>query len=99
MTEVTIGMSDVERLAARLDAVDLSDEDRSALHAIFGLAGRAINTDAGADADEVSGFALESIQWGGSSGGNLFGTFLACCNGQHYSTGTIVGRPPTGAGE
>jgi hypothetical protein len=92
MPEVT--MDDVERVATKLDAIDLTDEDRTTLHAVFALAGQA----AGAGGDEVSGFALDAIQWSGSTGGedalaggSLFGTF---CTGQH-----IAGRPPTGTGE
>ncbi len=75
-----IELSDVERLAADLDGVELDEKDRATLHAIFGLAGEAT----GANEGEVRGF-----DWNGSSGddlpaiggGGLFGTF--CASGKH----------------
>jgi hypothetical protein len=50
----TFDLSDVKRLAAILDSLDLADQDRAALHAIFAWAGEFVAAESGA---EVSGFA------------------------------------------
>jgi hypothetical protein len=49
----TFDLKDIERLATTLDAVNLDDEDRATLHAVFALAGRAAG-----EKDEVSGFSI-----------------------------------------
>jgi|HubBroStandDraft_4_1064222.scaffolds.fasta_scaffold539840_1 hypothetical protein len=73
MPDVTV--ADVQRLAGVLDGVELSDEDRGVLHAVFTLAGQAAN-----DRSEVSAFGSDSaiIFVGGSPrlGGGLFRDFL-----------------------
>jgi hypothetical protein len=63
---MTFELSDVERLATTLDAVDLDDSDRVTLHAVFALAGQAA---AAETEDEVSGFS------GPSASSGLFGSF------------------------
>jgi hypothetical protein len=81
MTEVNFQLSDVERLATTLDAVDLNDSDRATLHAVFALAGQAA---AAETEDEVSGFSAPSIssglfgsfQLGGTSGGTAPSSLL-----------------------
>jgi len=63
-------MSDVERLAARLDpvCVELDERDRDLLHAVFAWAGQAV----GGEAADVEGFgALSSPVSGGLA--NTFG--------------------------
>jgi hypothetical protein len=70
MTEATIDLNDVKRLAAALDAVDLEDRDRATLHAVFALAGRAV---ADSHDDEVSGFSLTNVPVVSS---NLLSSFL-----------------------
>jgi len=63
-------MSDVERLAARLDPVcaELDERDRDLLHAVFAWAGRAV----GGEAGEVEGFGALSPPVGGGLA-NTFG--------------------------
>jgi hypothetical protein len=83
VADTTFTIADVERLAGVLDSVELDDQDRRTLHAVFALAGSAV---AGED-DEVSGFAFDaylSIK-GSNNGaiapsknpatGGLFGSF------------------------
>ncbi len=88
MSETSLGIDDVERLAAILDSVELGESNRATLQAVFALAGQA----AGADADEVGGFSFDAVSWSGGGGddhppenlgpgGGLFQTF--CANGQH----------------
>jgi len=95
MSETSVGIDDVERLAAILDSVELGEKNRTTLQAIFALAGRA----ATGATDEVGGFSLswgggvgDALSWGGGvgddsppgnlgPGGGLFQTF--CANGQH----------------
>ncbi len=81
-----IDLSHVERLAAALDAVELGEEDRATLHAIFALAGctAAQGTADGAGEEEVGGFSfsivpdslLGSFQLGGSAGGSSGGLHI-----------------------
>jgi len=77
VTESMIELADVERVAALLDArcADLNEKDRSALHAIFALAGRAVAP----ESDEVRGFELDSggipLSGGLNLGGSLFQSF------------------------
>ena len=88
MSETSLRIEDVERLAAILDAVELGERNRATLRAVFALAGQA----AGAAGDEVGGFSFETLSCGGGvgdarppenggPGGGLFQTF--CANGQH----------------
>ena len=58
MTEITFTLSDVERLAATLDGVDLDDKNRATLHTIFALAGQVLTGESDA---EVSGFSFHDI--------------------------------------
>ena len=69
MTGSTFDPSDVERLAAHLDAVDLDEKDRATLHTVFALAGQAT---AGQQDHEVSGFAFAACDMASP---NLFGSF------------------------
>jgi hypothetical protein len=73
MTETTLDLGDVERLATTLDAVSLDEKDRATLHAVFALAGQA----AAAGSDEVSGFSIVYQRPGSPAvgGWDLFGTF------------------------
>ncbi len=74
-------LSDIERLALRLDAMDLGDADRATLRAVFALAGQAV---AGAG-DEVSGFgtmppdvpgsSVPGFEYGGMADGSCFQSF------------------------
>ena len=63
-------MSDVERLAARLDPVcaELDERDRDLLHAVFAWAGQAV----GGEAAEVEGFGTLSPPLAGGLA-NTFG--------------------------
>ncbi len=70
MTDVTLELADVERLAGALDAIDLDDKNRATLHAIFGLAGQAT---AGENEAEVRGYVDEASPR--ILSGNLIGSF------------------------
>jgi len=67
MSETSLRIEDVERLAAILDAVELGERNRATLRAVFALAGQA----AGAAGDEVGGFSFETLSWGGGVGDAL----------------------------
>ena len=79
MTDRTLKLANVDRLANTLDSVSLDETDRATLHAIFALAGHATGDDT---TDEVAGFLLPAImpiggsvpdiEYGGSS---LIGSF------------------------
>lgn len=70
MSDVTLELADVERLAGALEAIDLDDENRANLHAIFVLAGRAKAEESEAD---VTGFVDEASPR--VLGADLFGSF------------------------
>jgi len=55
MTEHTIEQADVDALAARLGAVELTEREAITLHTILALAGEAVAARAGGD---VEGFAF-----------------------------------------
>jgi hypothetical protein len=71
MSETTFELSDVEHLAAKLDAVDLDEKDRATLHAIFALAGQAVAGES-ENEDEVSGFSFQGVGGDGSPGAIIF---------------------------
>jgi hypothetical protein len=68
VADSTLDLGDVERLAGILDAVELDEQDRTTLHAVFALAGQA------ASSDEVSGFAFDTYLSTGGAGGAGGGT-------------------------
>ena len=76
MTETTIDLADVQRLAATLDAVNLDSKDRATAHAVFAVAGQGT---VGVNDDEVSGFAVDAFLRFDSASpsltGNLFDSF------------------------
>ena len=74
MAEVTYTSADVKRLADVLDGVELSDEDRGVLRAVFSLAGHTVN-----EHNEVGGFSDSAIIFVGGApavGGGVFHDFL-----------------------
>ena len=74
MAQGDFDTSDVAHLATELDAVQLDERDRATLHAVFALAGKAVEHEG---EDEVSGFSFpvvptslfDSFQLGGTTGG------------------------------
>ena len=75
----TVDLNDVKRLADMLDAVELADEDRTTMRAIFALAGQAAGekddvggltivyqqpSDPVQDGASIPGGSFESFQWG-----------------------------------
>ncbi len=74
MTDKTFELADVEHLAATLDPLDLDDQDRATLHAIFALAGQQATS-----GDEVGGFDAASpklyVVSGPDTTGSLLGSF------------------------
>lgn len=53
--EITLTSDDIDALAAKLDSLDLTDDERALMLAMFQLAGDAL----GGQSDEVSGFSFD----------------------------------------
>ena len=64
MDDITINNEHLTSLAAKLDAMELSDDERETLNAVFAAAGKAV-----AESQEVSGYAVDAFIWFDQSGG------------------------------